>query len=556
MSLKPLITLILLVLQLVSLRAWAAPLMPLAEAYELKLQVISLSQSLWKSVEIQKNVLQTSKILAQCGVKLSLTSVTQDKSFQPELMFDLEGYSSAEDSLEPNGALSLANKYPAKSPAVRVFLFDQFDSSFGSITATSVPKSRVTQKDQQGALNSVWLTHESERQLGFSVQDGGYQPDYNVMAHELGHLLLDESHFTDSLNFNLMHESASLLNSRLTSAQCLRIVKSELVRPIRTKTVLKPEECASRTALAGKILFVGEEPKSCEKATSIISGLVSFQDRVSDMVAVSKMNFYFQKAGNTIHHLDRGSFEASITATYDDYGKIILSDKAVRALWKHEMGHAILNAQLIQDWPWYAERMKLYREWEVYILKNTMLENDISRLRRKSENTDSADLQLQDLSEKSSAVFAKIRNLKDGYEIENLLAAYHEVFSDAVVIVDEMDAKAISQALVNPEDPRQLKATDQEKKDILDRDYSFLRDTDRWHEEEVHSKLTPSLAVYWSQIKGKKLSDSEKKYYVRQLYEAIKSELLDLVKNKKYEISPVEANKRLIERIQKIHILQ
>lgn len=555
MRYKLLITLILLVFQVLGLKLQAQTLMPLAENYELKLKLINLSQSLWTNAEIQKNVRRTSEILAQCGVKLSVAEISQEKSFNPELMFDLEGYSSETDTLEPNGALSLANKYPAQSGVVRVFLFDQFDSSFGSITATSMPKTRITQKDQQGALNSVWLTHESERQLGFSVQEGGYQPDYNIMAHELGHLLLDDSHFTDALNFNLMHESASLLNSRLTLAQCQRIVKSELVKPIKSDNSLRPEECASRFAIAGKIIFVGEEPKSCEKAESIISGLASLQDRVSDMAAIAPKNFYFQSAGNTIHHLDRGSFEASIKATYDDYGKIILSDKAVNALWKHEMGHAMLNAQLVLDWPWYADRMKLYHEWEIYILQSTLLEKDIGRLRMKSQNTDAAEEQLQVLSEKSDAVFAKIRNLQDGFEVENLLASYHEVFSDAVVVIDEMNGKAISEALVNPEDPKQIKASAEEKKDVLDRDFSFLRDVDKWSEEEVHSKLTPSLAVYWALLKGKKLSDSEKKYYVRQFYEAIKLEVLDLVKNRKYEIGPVEANKRLIERIQKIHIL-
>lgn len=555
MSYKSLIALILLVFQGLCLELHAETLMPLAETFELKLKVINLSKSRWKSAEIQKNVRRTSEILAQCGVKLSLSEASQEKYFNPELMFDLEGYSSPADTLEPNGALSLANKYPVQSGVVRVFLFDHFDSSFGSITATSMPKTRITQQDQRGALNSVWLTYESERQLGFSVQDGGYQPDYNVMAHELGHLLLDDSHFNDALNFNLMHEGASLLNSRLSLAQCQRIVKSKLVKPIKSNAVLKPEECASRFAIAGKILFVGEEPKSCEKAESLISGLASLQDRVSDMAAVGPMNFYFQKAGNTIHHLDRGSFEASIKATYDDYAKIILSDKAVSSLWKHEMGHAILNAQLVLDWPWYAARMKLYHEWETYILESTLLEKDIGRLRMKSENTDVAEERLQVLTEKSNTAFAKIRNIKDGYEIENLLASYHEVFSDAVVVIDEMNGKAISEALVNPEDPKQIKASDQEKKDVLDRDFSFLRDVDTWSEEEVHSKLTPSLAVYWNKLKDKKLSDSEKKYYIRQLYEAIKLEVLDLVKNKKYEISPVEANKKLIERIQKIHIL-
>lgn len=552
---KSLIILVLLVFQCLSLVVRAEALLPRIEVYELKLKVINLSQSRWKASEIQKNIAATSKILAQCGVKISSAEIIQEKSFKSELMFDLEGYSSAEDILEPNGALSLADKYPAKSGELRVFLFDQFDSSFASITATSMPKTRITQKDQQVALNSVWLTHESERQLGFSVQDGGYQPDYNIMAHELGHLLLDDSHFSDALNFNLMHESASMLNSRLSIAQCQKIVKSEMLKPIKSAVSLRTEECVSRSAIAGKILFTGEEPKNCEKASSLIKNLELFQDRISDMSAAQQMNFYFQKAGNTIHHLDRGAFEASLVATYDDYGKILLSDKAVTRLWKHEMGHAILNAQLVQDWPWYAERMKLYREWEFYILQSTLLEKDISNLRMSGKNTDAAEGHLKILSEKSNTVFSKIKNLQNGFEIENLLAAYHEIFSDAVVVIDEMNPKAIREALVNPEDLQQLKASEEEKKDLVDRDYSFIRDVEKWSEEEVHSKLTPSLSVYWSLLKGKKLSDSEKKYYVRQLYEAIKLEVLELVKDKKFEISPAESNKRLIQRIQKIHIL-
>lgn len=556
MRYKSLITLVLLLFQCLSLVVRAEALAPLVETYELKLKVVSLSQSRWKTSEIQKNINATSKILAQCGVKISSVQIVHEKSFNSELMFDLEGYSSAEDSLEPNGALKLAGQYPAKSGELRVFLFDQFDSTFASITATSMPKTRITQKDQQVALNSVWLTHESERQLGFSVQDGGYQPDYNIMAHELGHLLLDDSHFSDSLNFNLMHESASMLNSRLTIAQCQKIVKAEMLRPIKSAANLRAEECASQSAVAGRILFVGEEPKACGKASSLIKNLELFQDRVSDMVAAQQMNFYFQKAGNTIHHLDRGAFEASLVATYDEYGKIILSDKAVSGLWKHEMGHAMLNAQLVQDWPWYAERMKLYREWELYILQSTLLEKDVSKLRMSGQNTDAAEKQLNILSEKSNAVFSKIKNLQNGFEIENLLAAYHEVFSDAVVVIDEMNPKAIREALVNPEDPQQLKASEEEKKDLVDRDYSFLRNVEKWNEEEVHSKLTPSLALYWSRLSGKKLSDSEKKYYVRQLYEAIKLEVLELVSHKKFEISPVESNQRLIQRIQKIHILQ
>jgi hypothetical protein len=556
MAYKSLTTLILLVFQCLSLTTWAEAQWSKVGNYELKLQIVSLSQSRWKNSEIQKNVNEASLILAQCGVKLKVMPIVIDKSFNAELMFDLEGYSSPEDTLEPNGALSLANKYPARSGVVRVFLFDQFDSSFGSITATSVPKTRITQKDQQGALNSIWLTYESERQLGFSVQDGGYQPDYNVMAHELGHLLLDDSHFSDALNYNLMHESASMLNSRLSLAQCQKVVKSELLRPLQISSQPRAEECSTSSPLSGKVLFVGEEAKSCDKAASLIKELELFQDRVSDMAAVQKMNFYFQKAGNTIQHLDRGAFEASLVATYDDYGKIVLSDKAVVRLWKHEMGHAILNAQLKLDWPWYATRLNLYREWENYILQSTILEKDISRLRMSGKDTSNAELQLNLLNEKSNVVFSKIRNLNEGFEIENLLASYHEVFSDAVVIIDEMNAKAVSEALVNPEDPQQLKATDEEKKDLINRDYSFLRDIEKWNEEEVHTKLTPSLAFYWQRLPAKKLTDSEKKYYVRQLYEVIKVEILELVKAKKFEISPVEANRRLIQKIQTIHILQ
>jgi hypothetical protein len=43
---KSLITLIILVLQLVSLRTWAEALVRLAESYELKMQIVNIGQSL------------------------------------------------------------------------------------------------------------------------------------------------------------------------------------------------------------------------------------------------------------------------------------------------------------------------------------------------------------------------------------------------------------------------------------------------------------------------------------------------------------------------------
>lgn len=554
MSYKLLIILVLLVFQCFSLLAQAGPLASEFAAYELRLQVVSLSKSRWKASEIQKNISETAKILSQCGVKIASVQVLQEATFNPELMFDLEGYSSEEDTLEPNGALSLAGKYPAKFGELRVFLFDQFDPSYASITATSMPKVRITQKDQQPALNSVWLAYESERQLGFAVEDGGYQPDYNIMAHELGHLLLDDSHFSDSFNYNLMHESASMLNSRLTLKQCKIITKSQFIKLAKPKLDLRKEECVSQSAVAGKILFMDDQPKECEKAHQLINNLELFQDRISDLAKAQNLNFYFQKAGNTIHHLDRGAFEASLISTYDDYGKVLLSDKSISRLWKHEMGHAILNAQLINDWPWYATRMKMYKNWEQYILESTMLENDINRLRANGKDTTVIEKQLKILSDKSNNEFSKINNLKNGFEIENLLSSYHEVFSDAVVIIDEMNPKAIRDALLNPEDPQMLQATAEEKEDLLNRDYSFLRSTDSWIEQEAHAKLTPSLAFYWKLLAGKKLTDSQKKYFVRQFYEAIKLEVLDLVKNNKFDINPAEANNRLIKRIQKIYI--
>ena len=554
MSHGPLIILVLLIFQCFGLLAKADTLMLEAKNHDLKLRIINISKSRWKTSEIQKNISATSKILSQCGVSIGSVQLQQESSFNPELMFDLEGYSSEEDTLDPNGALSLATKYPAKPGELRVFLFDQFDPSFASITATSMPKVRITQKDQLVALNSVWLAYESQRQLGFSVEDGGYQPDYNIMAHELGHLLLDDSHFTDSFNYNLMHESASMLNSRLTLAQCQLIKKSQWLTSSKKAPVLRKEECESPSSLVGRIIFVDEEAKDCTKASKIINNLERFQDRVSDLALAQNLNFYFQKPSNTIHHLDRGAFEASLISTYDEYGKIILSEESVLRLWKHEMGHAMLNAQLVHDWPWYATRMSIFSSWEKYILQSITLEKDINRLRLAGKDVSLQEKQLSILSEKSNSEFEKIKNLKDGYDIDNLLAAYHELFSDAVVLIDEMNPKAISQALLNPEDPLMRNATPEERSDILNRDYSFLRDVSSWHEEEPHAKLTPSLSFFWNRFSEKKLTVSEKKYMIRQLYDVIKLEILDLVKSNQFELSPAEANKRLINRLEKVYI--
>ena len=101
-----------------------------------------------------------------------------------------------------------------------VIFLDSFDEYMPKL-ATAFPK--VSLHTDSIALNTAWITNK--------VNNSDYKKeepkDYSVLAHELGHILLNDSHvFGDEPN--LMHHKLALLNGRLTKSQCQTIKRNLL----------------------------------------------------------------------------------------------------------------------------------------------------------------------------------------------------------------------------------------------------------------------------------------------------------------------------------------
>lgn len=486
--------------------------------HEVDVNVVYSQDSRWSPELLKEHFEEAAQVYAQCGVRLNVGQVEQD-SGPSEIYFDLEGYVAPDDPRPAGSALNLAKTH-RKGNSVTAIFFEEFDMGARTIMATAVPRQRISQKDQEEALNTVWITGRVEYDRQFTPEEGGYPNGYNVLAHELGHVLLNDGHVNDYGVHNLMHESMYYLNGRLDLAQCERIKKSELVREVE-----QPLACSAvRSPLRAQVEFqYGHE--NCAGAEEIIEKLEGFHDRISDLNPVSGMDFYFYDTSQIIQYQDKNIFEGSLNISYDHYRDRILRQKQSDVLWLHELGHAIFNAQLVADWPWYAGRMENYREW--------------NRLIRERE------------SDGIFEIISKINSYPDSEWIDPLIAPYHELFSDMAATIYFDDPKILSYALSPPDDLGGERLSESERRAIEERNYSIERDWKTWEELEVHGMLAPAGGAVWKKIERLKKRGYGKKALLRFVFDAIFKEIQERVLDPKLrEIGAPEANRRLIEKVQ------
>ncbi len=496
--------------------------------HEFNLELLYLNESKWTPRIIQEHLEEAAAVYAQCGVKLN-TKQPQAIAGNPEVWFDLEGYSDDEDEIPEGSTLHYSAKYPAKE-AIRVFFIHSFDPVYAKISATAVPPLRVTQADQKVALNSIWITNQIEYDRGFGPEEGGYPAGYNVLAHELGHVLMNTNHVNDYSVHNLMHESMYSLNSDLTLEQCEKIKTSKLVRPIDTSSAKTCPEIKS--SLRSMIVFKFGSNESCEKAGSIINLLERVQDQVSDLSPVSGVDFYFDETGNLIQYQDRNILEGALLSSYDPYGRELLSDEQTDILWIHELGHAIFNAQFELDWKWYAEKMRLFKAWGEVI--------------RESYNPNANDEEISNLvMERINAV----KNYENLNVYEEVIAPYHELFADLVAVIYTQNPKALSEALLPPSVETARGLSELEWQAINERDFTIKHDIKVWSETDPHALLAPSRYFIWSEINKAIEKGRTKKEILRSSYKHISEEILSRVELLAGgELSVSQINQSLIKR--------
>lgn len=519
--------------------------------HEVLVRLVTFSKGGWKASEIKYELEKSAEVYAQCGVHLKIADLIES-SDNPEVSFDLEGYTDPNEPHEPYSSLDLAAKWGTTSVPT-IFFMNGFDPAFAQISATSMPLLRVQHKDQQMALNSVWMSLQIANMQGVPEGEGGYPAGYAVLAHELGHVLLNRDHETSPHTHNLMHELPGNLNGRFTLEQCTQLKKSNLVRALSKGSRVCSEVNSS---LLGKVVFLDELEDACGALKRVTDKLEKFNDSVSDLQPVYGIDFFLGKASDLIQYLDRNAFEASLVPSYDPAGTIKLTETQSDVLWMHEMGHAILNAQLAADWEWFGARSQIYREWGRAVTESTQLEIQL----RKMSDTKSQQLLQRKLSElgiKTDQLMKKVMGYPNGYEYDQIMSPYHEMFADAVAVVYTRDPKALKKALLNPEDPDSKMATAEDRQAIEDRDFSYLRETSKWSNAEAHALLTPTQSFFWKKINKPEMSQRSSREILRTLYQVIRGEIIERIQDKKlWNLPPSEINERLMRRINLVVGLQ
>lgn len=530
----------LLCILFVSSSAWSVT----RYSHRAQLHIIHLTKSDWSDTLLNEHLKEAQQVYNQCGLELTMGSTKKVTTETDEIYFDLEGYTYGE-APHANGALSFSAQH-AKKNKLSLFLFQSFDPEYGHISATAMPKVRITQPDQRPAENTVWLSYRAE-QLRQPFTPGPHN-GYSILAHELGHVLLNAGHFETIGTFNLMHEVGSFLNGRLTLEQCQKIQASPLV-----KKIVNPRKKAcdvSKFPLIGDLFFLNQAVNlsQCGLLNEIADYLTRSQDEISDLLPAHSVDTFIFSAPTELKYLDRNFFEARLPLTYDQAGQIELSTVQQKTLWLHELGHALLNAQLKADWPWFNTRQQHMESWGRAITESTRAELDL-REAKDPKRISELQKKMADLEKTVREHVERLQKDPELQKFDDLLAPYHEFFADAVVLLTTADGGAMKVALSNPNDPNGLTVSPEERKEFEYRDYRISRPVDTWLETEAHWVLVPTLAQWWKKTEPQ-LSVRSKKEILRELYHHVLLEVLERAAQPElHQLGTPEANRRMMRRL-------
>ena len=167
----------------------------------------------WTKQKVLKRFSKLRSIYGQCKIGVTIGSLKEVKwKYSGNgIYYDLNNSFS---NRYFDGTLQLLSDLDIKKRPLGIFI-DSFDEYMPKL-ATSFPE--VSLHNKTIALNTFWITNKVN-----SPKYLDKEPDsYSVFAHELGHLLLNDTHVTGS-SANLMHGRLEMLNGDLDSSQCLAI---------------------------------------------------------------------------------------------------------------------------------------------------------------------------------------------------------------------------------------------------------------------------------------------------------------------------------------------
>ncbi len=185
------------------------------------LSIIVLKNSGWTQEIVNKRIQSLRSIYAQCGIEFKRIHVVFTNSPFKEVILRNHRLCPRDD---PKGDNKLASVTPYM-PGPRIFLFQKF-----IIGPEGYAMFRNASKDNY-MENTAWVAYEK-----FSNLAEPSDKNYEIMAHELGHLLLQASHVTKNKKLpNLMSKKRKHLNNNLNIEQCYKM-KSNIVKIFNQST--------------------------------------------------------------------------------------------------------------------------------------------------------------------------------------------------------------------------------------------------------------------------------------------------------------------------------
>lgn len=323
--------------------------------------------------------------------------------------------------------------------------------------------------------------------------------------------------------------------------------------PFNNARALNTQTCSTiTTPLRGEIFLHGLDvsENNCKKVSAIIQDLDRILYDLNPFNAVKGISFFFLNKSDQVSYSDKNYFNASLDISYDSNGNILLTPSQQKIIWTHEIAHAIFDRQMSVDWDWFNKRSQVMKNWGAAVVKSTNLENELV-VESDLERRKIIQMEIDSLSNYISLQISEYNQLQNIGQFEEILAPYSEAFADIVALIDTQNPKAMSFALSNPQDPDGIHASPEEREVYEERDYSFIRDPKLWKQTEAHGMLAPALSFWWSKNKNNIIPINKKKL-VKMFYTIILKEIKVRVENPGlWELSPEDANLRLMSEIAK-----
>ena len=170
------------------------------------LTVVNLRGSGWTKAFIKSAVLRTAEIYAQCSVMINKIKYVE---VDPPLgILDI--------TIDVNDAL-LCNLLPIENRPVLFYIRSETSGQFSGYA-------RRKGKSEPPLTGTAYISIDVLRPEFIELREKGYC----TTAHELAHLLCDESHIEGN-DYNILSNYYNKANSKITLEQCNKIKQSDLV---------------------------------------------------------------------------------------------------------------------------------------------------------------------------------------------------------------------------------------------------------------------------------------------------------------------------------------